>query len=204
MPSSHDGASMRAPRPTLSHGPRSTTLRLATIAATAALAVSGLLGVAPHASAASGTSAGTSSTSSTSSTSTTTPQRATAAQRFESKADRVLRVTRNHRGDWYQYGAAGPNRFDCSGLVMYVFQHALGKSLPHNAEAQMQRAHRITRAHARRGDLVFQVDSGGYAYHVGIYAGHGYMWDAPHSGARVHKHKMYHAHWRYGRLIHWS
>ena len=193
MPSSHDGASLRAPRPTLT--------RLATIVLTAALAVSGLLGVAPHASAAGAAGASTSSGRSTSAG--TQSQQTTAAQRFNSKADRVLRVTRNHRGDWYQYGAAGPHRFDCSGLVMYVFQHALGKSLPHNAEAQMQRAHRITRAHLRRGDLVFQV-SGGYAYHVGIYAGHGYMWDAPHSGARVHKHKMYNAHWRYGRLIRWN
>ena len=187
MPSSYDGASLRAPRPTL--------IRLATIVLTSALAVSGLLGVAPHASAASG--------STSSRASGTQTQHTTAAQRFNTKADRVLRVTRHHRGDWYQYGAAGPNRFDCSGLVMYVFQHALGKSLPHNAEAQFRRSHHITRAHLRRGDLVFQV-SGGYAYHVGIYAGHGYMWDAPHSGARVHKHKMYHSHWRYGRLIHWS
>lgn len=190
MPSSHDGASMRAPRPTL--------IRLATILVTAALAVSGIAGVAPHASAANG-SAGTTSAGSA----RTQAQHATAAERFNTKADRVLRVTRRHRGDWYQYGAAGPSRFDCSGLVMYVFQHALGKSLPHNAEAQYRRSNHITRAHLRPGDLVFQV-SGGYAYHVGIYAGHGYMWDAPHTGARVHKHKMYHAQWRFGRLIHWS
>jgi cell wall-associated NlpC family hydrolase len=195
MPSSYDGASMRAPRPTLSTGARSTTLRFATILVTAALAVSGLLGVSPHASAAAGHPSSRSSG--------TQAHRMSAAQRFNTKADRVLRVTRRHRGDWYQYGAAGPSRFDCSGLVMYVYQHALGKSLPHNAQAQYQRSRHITRAHLRRGDLVFQM-SGGYAFHVGIYAGRGYMWDAPHSGARVHKHKMYNAHWRFGRLIPWS
>ena len=74
--------------------------------------------------------------------------------------------------------------------------------MPHSADMQLHRSHRIWhRSNLRRGDLVFQVDGSGYAYHVGIYAGDGYMWDAPHSGARVHKHKMYHAHWRYGRLI---
>ena len=190
MPSSHDGASMRAP---LFTNLRSTTLRLTTIAVTAALAVSGLLGVAPHASA-SGSSTGATASG-------TQTQHMTQAQRADRKAERVMSVTRNQRGDAYQYGAAGPSRFDCSGLVMYVFQHAIGRSLPHSADAQLHRANRIHRSHLRRGDLVFQVDGSGYAYHVGIYAGHGYMWDAPHSGARVHKHKMYHARWRFGRLI---
>ena len=194
MPSSYDGASMRAPRPTVS--------RLATIVLAAALASSGLLGVSPHARAAASVSTAATATQATS-TSTQTQHR-TAAQRFQARADRVLRVTRNQAGDPYQYGAAGPSRFDCSGLVMYVFKHALDRSLPHNAESQYQRSRHITRSHLKRGDLVFQVDGGGYAYHVGIYAGHGYFWDAPHSGTRVHKHKMYHTRWRYGRIIHSS
>jgi cell wall-associated NlpC family hydrolase len=208
MPSSYDGASMRAPRPTLSTGFRSTlssraqsaTLRIATIVPTAALVVSGLLGANPDAHAASSAPQATSAPQTTSSH--THSHHRTAAQRVRSRADRVLRVTHNQAGDPYQYGAAGPSRFDCSGLVMYVFKHALGRSLPHNAQAQYARSRHITRSHLKRGDLVFQVDGGGYAYHVGIYAGHGYMWDAPHTGARVHKHKMYSASWRFGRIIH--
>ena len=189
MPSSHDGASMRAPR-------RPTLTRLTTIALAAAFAVSGFAGTTSEASAATGSAGSTASSSQTTQT-----QHLTTAQRADRKAERVMTVTRNQHGDPYQYGAAGPSRFDCSGLVLYVFQHALGRSLPHSADAQMHQANRIHRSHLRRGDLVFQVDGGGYAYHVGIYAGHGYMWDAPHSGTRVHKHKMYHARWRYGRLI---
>ena len=192
MLSSPDGASLRAPRTTLSLSARSTTLRLATIILTAALVVSGLLGAAPRASASSG------------STGSTTQQQREAhpkAAEFRDRAAKVLRVTRNQHGDPYQYGAAGPGRFDCSGLVMFVFRKALGKSLPHYAQGQWHQSAHIRRSQLRRGDLVFQM-SGGYAYHVGIYAGHGYMWDAPHSGARVHRHKMYNAHWRFGRLIH--
>ena len=188
MPPSHVGASMRAPRPTL--------VRLTTIALSAAFAVSGFAGTTSEASAATASTASTSSTASSSQT-----QHMTMAQRADRKAERVMTVTRNQRGDWYSYGAAGPNRFDCSGLVLYVFHKALGRSLPHSADAQMHQANRIHRSHARRGDLVFQVDGGGYAYHVGIYAGHGYMWDASHSGTRVHKRKMYSGRWRYGRLI---
>jgi len=186
MPPSHAGARMRAPRPTL--------VRLTTVALAAAFAVSGFAGTTSEASAA--------TTSTAASTQTTQTQHMSAAQRADRKVHRVMNVTRNQHGDPYQYGAAGPSRFDCSGLVMYVFQHAVGESLPHSADMQMHRADRIWhRSHLRRGDLVFQVDSSGYAFHVGIYAGRGYMWDAPHSGARVHKHKMYHARWHYGRLI---
>jgi cell wall-associated NlpC family hydrolase len=188
---------MHAPRTTLSPGARSTTVRLTTIAIlTAALVMSGLLGSAPRATASPG------STSSTSSDSQTQREAHPKAAAFRERAARVLRVASNQHGDPYQYGAAGPSRFDCSGLVMYVFQHAVGESLPHSADMQMHRADRIWhRSHLRRGDLVFQVDSSGYAFHVGIYAGRGYMWDAPHSGARVHKHKMYQARWHFGRLI---
>jgi cell wall-associated NlpC family hydrolase len=199
MPSSNDGASMRAPR-------RPTLTRLSTIVMTAALAASGLLGVSPHASAATSSpqtaATGTTHQAAQRTAQQRTAQQRTAQQRFRSRADKVLTVTRHQKGDPYQYGAAGPSRFDCSGLVMYVFQHALGKSLPHNAEAQYQRSNHIARKYLRRGDLVFQVDSSGYAYHVGIYAGTGYMWDAPHSGAHVHRHKMYQTRWRFGRLIH--
>ena len=83
---------------------------------------------------------------------------------------------------------------------MFVFRRALGRSLPHYAESQWQDSHHISRSQARPGDLVFQL-RGNYAFHVGIYAGHGYMWDAPHSGARVHRHLMYSGRWGYGRLI---
>jgi cell wall-associated NlpC family hydrolase len=188
MLSSHHGASTRAPRLSLT--------RLATVVLTAAFAVSGFAGVAPQASAASSTAQATSSTTQT--------QHRTAAQRFQSRADKVLRVTRNQAGDPYQYGADGPNRFDCSGLVLYVFKHALDRSLPHNAESQYRRSHHIKRSHVRRGDLVFQVDHSGYAFHVGIYAGHGYMWNAPHSGSHVRKQHLWSGRWRFGRIIHTS
>ena len=188
------GASMRAPRTRLA----STVLAplLATVTA-----VSGFLAAAPPAHAATH-SASTTVSRSAAGTTRATQQRQTmtARERFAAKADRVLRVTRYHKGDPYRYGGAGPHSFDCSGLVMFVFRRALGRSLPHYAESQWQQSHHITRAQARPGDLVFQL-SGNYAYHVGIYAGHGYMWDAPHSGARVHRHLMYRGRWGYGRLI---
>ncbi|HEU5033961.1 MAG TPA: C40 family peptidase [Mycobacteriales bacterium] len=142
----------------------------------------------------------TASASSTSSTTTTT--RMSRAQVFAERADKVLHVAANQKGDPYRWGATGPNAFDCSGLVLYTFRKALGRHLPRTAEAQKQGSHRIWhRRNLRPGDLVFATNRSGYAYHVGIYAGHGYMWDAPHSGSHVKKQKMWHARWRFGRYI---
>jgi cell wall-associated NlpC family hydrolase len=124
----------------------------------------------------------------------------TAAQVRAAKINSVMRWAAKERGKPYSYGAAGPSRFDCSGLVMYVFQHAVGRSLPHNAQSQYAKTWHIRRSQLRPGDLVFEF-SGGYAYHVGIYAGNGYFWHAPHSGTVVKKQKMYSSHWRYGRII---
>jgi cell wall-associated NlpC family hydrolase len=124
-----------------------------------------------------------------------------AAQVRAAKINSVMSWAAKQKGKPYSYGAAGPSRFDCSGLVMYVFSHAVGRSLPHNAQSQYARTWHISRSQLRPGDLVFEVSSSGYAYHVGIYAGNGYFWHAPHSGTVVKKQKLYSAHWRFGRII---
>jgi cell wall-associated NlpC family hydrolase len=112
---------------------------------------------------------------------------------------RVLRIARYQRGKPYVYGADGPHAFDCSGLVRYVFGHAVDRWLPHNAAAQYHSLHRIGRGQVRPGDLVF-VDNG-YVSHVGIYAGHHNWWVAPHTGARVHLQHIYPAHHVYARVL---
>ena len=134
----------------------------------------------------------------TTSTTTSTP---TAAQVRQAKINRVMTWAHNQRGKPYRYGAAGPYAFDCSGLTLYVFKHALGKYLPHNAAAQYRAVQHISRRALRPGDLVFASFGHGIS-HVGIYAGNGYMWHAPHTGTVVKRVKMYSANWRYGRIIH--
>jgi cell wall-associated NlpC family hydrolase len=136
------------------------------------------------------------------SASSTTSTTLTPRERFALKAHKVLKAAASRKGDPYVYGAAGPHRFDCSGLVLWAFGRALGKSLPHSAEMQMQRSKPIYhRANLRPGDLIFEVDSGGYAYHVGIFAGHNHWWVAPHSGSQVQLQHLYPSRKRFGRLI---
>lgn len=119
---------------------------------------------------------------------------------YERDVRRILREAARQKGKPYSYGAAGPHAFDCSGLVMYVFDHAVGRSLPHNAAEQYRVSHHVSRRHLLRGDLVF-VDNGGYISHVGIYAGHDHWWVAPHTGTHVYRQRIYHAHFLYGRIV---
>lgn len=69
------------------------------------------------------------------------------------------------KGKPYRGGAKGPEAFDCSGLVYYVFrQHRV--SLPPPAEAQGRAGYEINRDATQPGDLVFFKTEG--AFHVGI------------------------------------
>ncbi len=84
-------------------------------------------------------------------------------------------------GDPYSYGAAGPDRFDCSGLTMYSYGHAR-LSLPRSSADQYQAVRHIIKKHLVRGDLVFFHDGSGHVYHVGIFL----YWNTRHQAVIVH------------------
>ena len=85
-------------------------------------------------------------------------------------------------GDWYQWGAAGPNTFDCSGLTMWSYEQ-VGISLPHYSGAQYADTTHIPISQVQPGDLVFPSDPG---QHVAMYVGNGEIIEAPYTGAQVH------------------
>lgn len=97
---------------------------------------------------------------------------------------RVINEAARHKGQPYVYGAVGPTRFDCSGYTLYVFSR-FGKRLPHNSARQYGVVRHISKSSKQVGDLIFFRDSSGHIYHVGIYAGSGRIWHAPHSGSYV-------------------
>jgi cell wall-associated NlpC family hydrolase len=115
-------------------------------------------------------------------------------------ATAVLRLAAALRGRPYVYGASGPGSFDCSGYTRYVMAHAAGKALPHSAESQYVDSVHVSPSAARPGDLVFFM-SGGYAYHVGIYAGSGLIWHAPHPGTGVQLSRIATSSWAVGRVL---
>ena len=95
----------------------------------------------------------------------------------------VLKVARAQIGDPYIAGKAGPDGFDCGGLVQFVFKKALGKELLRSSRQQYTQVTKIKRKNAQPGDLVFFFEGG--AHHVGIYIGNGKMIDAPRRGQKV-------------------
>ena len=85
------------------------------------------------------------------------------------------------QGKPYVWAGAGPNSFDCSGLVQYAYA-AAGISLPHSSRMQSTIGTPVSRADLQPGDLVFFYTPVG---HVGIYIGNGQMVHASTSGSPV-------------------
>lgn len=93
----------------------------------------------------------------------------------------ALRAALTQRGKPYVWGAAGPDSYDCSGLVMWAFAQE-GISLPHYTGDQWNAGMHVSRADLEPGDLVFFFAD---ISHVGIYLGNGLMVDAPSTGQVV-------------------
>jgi cell wall-associated NlpC family hydrolase len=85
------------------------------------------------------------------------------------------------RGDPYVWAAAGPDAFDCSGLVQYAYA-AAGVRLPHSSRLQAQTGTPVSRSQLQPGDLVFFFSP---VSHVGIYVGDGQMVHASTYGQPV-------------------
>ena len=97
------------------------------------------------------------------------------------QAAAVVQLAVAQVGKPYVWGAAGPDSFDCSGLVTWAWGH-VGVAVPRVAADQQTWATPVPISQLAPGDLVF---FGNPAHHVGIYVGGGLMVDAPHSGASV-------------------
>lgn len=110
-----------------------------------------------------------------------------AAKRLNSRIVTAERTAMAQRGDAYSYGSAGPNAFDCSGLVFYSYRRA-GFNVPRTSGAQAAYTHRVAKQNMRPGDLMFFFNSGG-VYHAAVFVGykngHAMMVHAPGSGQRV-------------------
>ena len=94
---------------------------------------------------------------------------------------------RRQLGKPYEYGAVGPDSFDCSGLTMWAWR-AGGRTLPHSSAAQYTATRRVAVSDIMPGDLVFY---GSPIHHVGIYAGDGIMVEASETGTPVRTASIY-------------
>ncbi len=82
----------------------------------------------------------------------------------------VVQEAMKHLGKAYIYGDEGPNSFDCSGLVWYVYKQ-LGYNMHRTADMQIYNGIQISKSELLPGDLVFFSSNGYSITHVGIYIG---------------------------------
>lgn len=102
-----------------------------------------------------------------------------------SKIEQVIAYALAQQGDRYSFGAAGPNSFDCSGLIMAAFK-TVGINLPHYTGSMIGYGARISRGAMVRGDIVFLASN-----HVGLYLGGGMMVAASSGQGKVTVQKVY-------------
>jgi cell wall-associated NlpC family hydrolase len=99
----------------------------------------------------------------------------------------TLRAAMSRLGMPYVWGAAGPTRFDCSGLVQWSFARA-GIVMPRVAADQALTGPAVPVSQLQPGDLLFyhtDPTDPTYISHVAIYVGNGWMIQAPEPGKNV-------------------
>ena len=97
--------------------------------------------------------------------------------------EEIAEFALNYVGCRYVSGGQGPNKFDCSGFVYYVYKN-FGYSLKPGARNQWKNLdERISKSDLLPGDLVFFSRGGKSSriFHVGIYIGDGQFVHAANS-----------------------
>lgn len=102
-----------------------------------------------------------------------------------SAADRVVAFALAQVGKRYQWAAAGPNAYDCSGLVVAAYAR-IGIRLPHQDQDLMRYGRPVSRAELQPGDVIQP-----FIGHVVIYIGNGRVVEAANSRLGVITNTLY-------------
>lgn len=106
-----------------------------------------------------------------------TPVTSLSVGAISEKRAAILKTALSKLGSPYQYAGNGPDRFDCSGFVNYVYD-AAGISLPRTS-GEIGNMANISRDQLRPGDILWR--SG----HVGIYLGNNIVIHSEKTGTGV-------------------
>lgn len=104
------------------------------------------------------------------------------------------------RGKPYVWAATGPDAFDCSGLVQFMFHH-FGVDVPRTSQQQARAGQPVDRGKIQPGDLIFFDWGDGPNSHVGVYMGNNQLLNAPQSGDVVRVADMSGSHWSHVTAI---
>ncbi|MEV0948314.1 C40 family peptidase [Rhodococcus sp. NPDC049939] len=94
--------------------------------------------------------------------------------------ERAVEAAHTKLGAPYSYGAAGPNSFDCSGLVQWAYKQA-GLDVPRTSYQQAAAGAVVPMSDLRVGDVISFYGGS----HSGLYAGNGNVIHASTSGQPV-------------------
>ena len=85
----------------------------------------------------------------------------------------IVAIAKSKMGSPYRYGKSGPDSFDCSGFVYYVFKTAK-RAVPRTSLQQSLAGKKLKREELQIGDIVvFDTAKRGHVNHSGIYIGEG-------------------------------
>lgn len=112
---------------------------------------------------------------------------------------RLFDIAALQLGAPYRLGGAGPEAFDCSGLVTYAHA-AVGITVPRTAAQQRESARAVMLDALRAGDLLFFRMNGAVVDHVGIYDGAGEFLHAPGRGRGIER-ARFDAPWYRSRFV---
>ncbi|MFF9194499.1 C40 family peptidase [Streptomyces sp. NPDC014779] len=93
----------------------------------------------------------------------------------------ALRFAVGQIGKPYEWGAEGPDTYDCSGLTQRAWA-AAGREIPRTSQEQWATLPHVSLSELRPGDLVVYFPE---ATHVALYLGDGMVVHAPRPGARI-------------------
>ena len=87
--------------------------------------------------------------------------------------NRIIEIAKSKLGLPYSYAKSGPDSFDCSGFVYYVYKR-VNKTVPRTSLMQSRAGKKLKREELEIGDIVlFDTMQKGHINHSGIYIGDG-------------------------------
>jgi len=89
------------------------------------------------------------------------------------KVEKIIALAKQKLGSSYAPAKAGPDHFDCSGFVYYVFTRN-GIEIPRTSRTQSLSGSKLSRNELKRGDMLFfDTHKRKHINHSGIYLGNG-------------------------------
>ena len=98
--------------------------------------------------------------------------------------DDVIAAAKQQLGKPYVWNAKGPDSYDCSGLMQYVFRQATGQNIGSWTVPQESAGTTVSMNQIQRGDLLFWGPKGA-SYHVALYLGNNEYLNALRPGTNV-------------------